>query len=72
MDPEIPDGSPAAAADEEAIQVICRVRPPNSREASARAKEVVTVSETEGNVVIGALGKQFSFDTVLGPSASQV
>ena len=56
----------------DSVQVVCRARPQNSRETSGRSREVVTVSEDDGTVSIAAVGKQFSFDTVLGPDSSQV
>lgn len=63
--------APSADSPQDSIQVVCRVRPQNSRETAARSKDVVTVSP-DGGIAISALGKQFSFDTVLGPESSQV
>jgi hypothetical protein len=66
------DAASTTSRDDDSIQVVCRIRPQNSREAAARCHDVVTVNEADGLVVIGALGKYFSFDTVLGQASSQV
>lgn len=71
MEPASPSPAPPPTQEDDSIQVVCRVRPQNSREATGRCRDAVTVSGSD-SVVVSALGKQFSFDTVLGPDSSQV
>ncbi len=59
----------------ENIHVVCRVRPPNSREVKERCREIVSVDESAASVAINCgygETQQWRFDSVFGPTASQV
>ena len=73
--PSISTGGASADAETDNIHVVCRVRPPNSRELKERCREIVTVDEAKSVVNIDCgygETKQYSFDSVFGPTSSQV
>ncbi len=68
-------GSTGVEAETDSIHVVCRLRPLNSREMKERCREIVTVDESKSvvNIQCGdGETKQYSFDSVFGPSSSQV